>query len=225
MLKPSSISVSILSADFSCLKDQLEQAEAGGADWLHIDVMDGQFVPNISMGPLMVETCRRISSLPRDVHLMIETPDKFIAEFVAAGADLLYVHVESNPHIHRTLQSIRQLGCSPGVVLNPGTPASSVEPVLHLVDAVLVMSVNPGFSGQAFLPEVLPKITQIRHMISVRKSEILIAVDGGITSKTLPQVAEAGADFFISASAVFSYPDGIAGGIQAMRASIPASLG
>ena len=156
------LSPSILAADFSCLRDQIQEAQAAGADWIHIDVMDGQFVPNITMGPLMVETCRKITALPLDVHLMIEKPENHVEAFAHAGATYLTVHTETSPHIYRTLQLIRQSGCRPGVVLNPGTHASTVFPVLHLVDLVLVMTVNPGFGGQEFISAVMPKITEIR---------------------------------------------------------------
>jgi ribulose-phosphate 3-epimerase len=221
MYKSNFISVSILSADFSCLQDQVDQIEQAGADWLHIDVMDGHFVPNLTMGPVLVEAFRRMTRLPIDVHLMMENPERLLPQFAKAGADLLYVHVETCPHIHRTLQSIQELGCKTGVVINPGTPASAIEPVGHMVDAVLVMSVNPGFSGQAFLPEVKQKITRVRKILDERNPSAVIAVDGGIDATTLPQTASAGAQFFIASTAIFTHPEGISGGIAALRASIP----
>ena len=225
MTRPFFISPSILSADFTRLKDQIDQVEAAGGDWIHIDVMDGHFVPNLTMGPFIVEACRRITSLPLDVHLMMEHPESLLEEFAQAGANHLYVHVETCPHLHRTLQMIHALGCKAGVVLNPGTPAVSIEPVLHLADLVLVMSVNPGFSGQEFLPEVTPKITEVRQMLDRINPDALIVVDGGVTAETLPQIANAGAQVFIAASAVFKHPQGIAEGIRQLRASFPAQTG
>jgi ribulose-phosphate 3-epimerase len=215
------ISPSILSADFSKLGDQIRAAEAAGAGWLHIDVMDGHFVPNITMGPFIVETCRRITNLPLDVHLMIDSPHIMIEAFAKAGADILYVHVENSPNLHNLITQIKSLGCRPGLVINPGTSALLLEPVLHMVDVVLVMSVNPGYSGQTFIPEVTPKIAQIRRMMNLIKPEAVIAVDGGITTETLPAVIQAGAQVFIAASAVFKHPEGIAAGLNALRACFP----
>jgi len=219
---PYLISTSILSADFSRLGEQIGEAEAAGADWIHVDVMDGHFVPNLTMGPFIVEACRSITALPLDVHLMVENPDRLLEAFAHAGASLLSVHVEGNPHLHRTLQRIRQLGCQAGVVLNPGTPAQWVEPVLHLVDLVLVMSVNPGASGQTFLPEVLPKVVEIHRMLGRVHPQAKIEIDGGITSETLPAALAAGVQVFVTASAVFKNPAGIAAGIRALRGCFPA---
>ncbi len=216
------ISTSILSADFARLGEQIHEAEAGGADWIHVDVMDGHFVPNITMGPFVVETCRRITRLPLDVHLMIDNPGDFIEPFATAGADRISVQVESTPHIYRLLQHIRELGRHPGVVINPGTPAGSLEDILHLADMVLVMTVNPGYSGQEFIPEVTPKIAQVRKMIVDRKLDTLIQVDGGITHETLPLTYRAGARVFVAATAIYKYPQGIAAGIQALRDAVPA---
>lgn len=215
------ISTSILSADFSRLGEQIAEAEAAGAGWIHIDVMDGQFVPNITMGPFIVETCKRITKLPLDVHLMIKSPENMVEPFAQAGADILYVHVENSPHLHSLLAKIRSLGCAPGIVINPGTSAQLLEPVLPMVDVVLVMSVNPGFSGQTFIPEVTPKIAQIRRMLNTTNPKAVIAVDGGITKDNLPQIIEAGAQVFIVASSVYKYPEGIAAGIGALRACFP----
>jgi ribulose-phosphate 3-epimerase len=211
------IAPSILSADFLQLKEALAECEAAGADWLHIDVMDGQFVPNITMGPFLVETFKRATKLPLDVHLMIEQPERFLEAFAKAGASHLTVHVETCPHLHRTLQQIKSLGCSAGVTLNPGTPIASIEPVLHLADIVLVMSVNPGFSGQVFLPETVSKVVQIRRRLDEIKSSAYLEVDGGISSETLPMMKDAGANVFVSAHAVFNDPDGIKAGITALR--------
>ncbi len=216
------ISTSILSADFARQGEQIQEAEAGGADWIHIDVMDGHFVPNITMGPFIVETCRRITRLPLDVHLMIDNPGDFIEPFARAGADRISVQVESTPHIYRLLQHIREAGSHPCVVINPGTPAGSLEDILHLADMVLVMTVNPGYSGQEFIPEVTSKIAQVRNMIADRKLDTLIQVDGGITHETLPLVYRAGARVIVAATAIYKYPDGIAAGIRALRDAVPA---
>jgi len=215
------ISPSILSADFSRLGEQIREAEAAGAGWIHVDVMDGHFVPNITMGPFIVETCRRITNLPLDVHLMIESPENMVEAFAKAGADVLYVHVENSPNLHNVLTKIRSLGCSPGLVINPGTSALLLEPVLHLVDVVLVMSVNPGFSGQSFIPEVTPKIAQIRKMLNIANPKAVIAIDGGITAETLPGVLQAGVQVVIAASSIFKHPQGIEAGINALRSCFP----
>jgi len=211
---------SILSADFLHLAEQIAQCEAAGADWIHIDVMDGHFVPNLTMGPFIVEACHRATRLPLDVHLMIEQPERLLEAFAHAGATTLTVHVETCPHLHRTLQQIKSLGCRAGVVLNPGTPAFAIEEVLHLVDLVLVMSVNPGFSGQAFLPEVLPKIHSIRQKLDKISSPAWLEVDGGLTAETIPLVRQAGATAFVAASAIFRHPQGIAAGIGALREAL-----
>ena len=211
------IAPSILSADGSKLGAEIAAVEAAGADMIHIDVMDGHFVPNLTMGPFIVEACRRATNLPLDVHLMVEAPERLLKDFAKAGATYLTVHVETCPHLHRTLQSIQELGCKAGVVLNPGTPASLVEPVLHLADLVLVMSVNPGYSGQRFLPEVLPKVTAIRQAITQADLQTVLEIDGGISPTTLPQALRAGAQAFVAASAIFNHPQGIAAGIQALR--------
>jgi ribulose-phosphate 3-epimerase len=208
---------SILSADFTRLGADLAACESAGADWIHVDVMDGHFVPNLTMGPVVVQACRRATSLPLDVHLMIEQPERLIEAFAKAGAAHITVHVETCPHLHRTLQQIKSLGCKAGVTLNPGTPASAIEPVLHLADLVLVLSVNPGFSGQAFLPEVLPKIRQLRGALDALGSSARLEVDGGLTARTLPEVRAAGADTFVSGSFVFGHPQGIEAGIRELR--------
>ncbi|MBE0698032.1 MAG: ribulose-phosphate 3-epimerase [Anaerolineaceae bacterium] len=215
------LSSSILSADFACLGDEIREAETAGVDWIHIDVMDGHFVPNLTMGPFIVETCRRITKLPLDVHLMVDNPEQLIELFARAGANRLSVQVESTPHIYRLLQRIRELGCHPGVVINPGTPANVLEPVLHLADLVLVMTVNPGYSGQDFLPDMCPKISQVKEMIQEQRLNCLIQVDGGITSKTLPSTYQAGARVFIAATSIFKNPAGIAAGIRELRQAVP----
>jgi ribulose-phosphate 3-epimerase len=221
MTAPYLLSTSILSADFTQLGEQIQQVEKGGADWIHVDVMDGHFVPNLTMGPFIVEACRRVTQLPLDVHLMVESPETMLEAFADAGSSILTVHVETCPNLHRTLQTIRELGCKAGVVLNPATPVILVEPVLHMVDLVLVMSVNPGFSGQSFLPEVLPKVTSLRHDLEKINSTAYLEIDGGIDSNTLPQALKAGANVFVSAHAIFDYPGGIDAGIQQLRSHFP----
>ena len=220
MSQPFLISASILSADFAHLGDQITALEEAGADRVHVDVMDGHFVPNITMGPFIVETCRRITSLPLDVHLMIEKPERYLEAFAKAGASLLSVHVETCPHLYRTLQEIHQLGCQSGVVLNPGTPAAAIQEVIPLVDLVLVMTVNPGFSGQVFLPQMTVKIAQVRRMLDEVNPKALLEVDGGITAATLPLAYQAGARVFITAQAIFKHPKGIQAGINELRACL-----
>ena len=214
------IAPSILSADFTRLGEAIRQAEDAGADWIHIDVMDGHFVPNLTMGPVVVEACRRATKLPLDVHLMIECPERVLHSFAEAGADSLSIHPEAGPHVHRTLQVIRDLGLRSGVVLNPGTPATSVQEVLAVVDLVLVMTVNPGFSGQQFLSSVLKKVRTIRSWIDELELGVLLEVDGGITAQTAPLAAEAGANVFVAASAIFDHPKGIKAGVAALRSAL-----
>jgi ribulose-phosphate 3-epimerase len=215
------IAASILSADFSQLGDAIRRAEEAGADWIHIDVMDGHFVPNLTMGPVVVEACRRATGLPLDVHLMVERPDHLLRSFAEAGADSLSVHPEAGPHVHRTLASIRDLGLRAGVVLNPGTPPSAVQEVLGIVDLVLVMSVNPGYSGQEFIPSTMEKVRRIRSWIDERKLDVRLQVDGGIDAQTIPLAAEAGADAFVAASAIFAHPQGVKAGVAALRDALP----
>jgi len=215
------LSPSILSADFARLGDQILQAEQAGADWIHIDVMDGHFVPNLTMGPFIVETCRRITNLPLDVHLMITNPDDLIEDFAAAGADYLTVHIETCPEVQNTLERIRELGAQPGITLNPDTPASKIKPYLPLVDLVLVMTVKPGYSGQSFKSEVVPKIGQIRKELELSNPQALIEVDGGISAETIGSTIEEGAQVFVAASAIFQHPRGIEAGIQALKDQLP----
>jgi ribulose-phosphate 3-epimerase len=217
---PIKLSASILSADFAKLADQVKQAEDAGIDWVHIDVMDGDFVPNISMGPFIVETCKRITNLPLDVHLMISNPDRHLKAFIDAGADWISVHVESNPNLHRTLQTIREMGVHPSVVINPGTPVAQILPVLDIVDMVLVMSVNPGYSGQSFLPSTPARINALAALINAVDTLPVIEVDGGITPQTLPSCFEAGAQIFVAATSIFRHPDSIEVGVNALRSSI-----
>lgn len=198
------IAPSILSADFSRLGDDIKAVENAGADWIHVDVMDGHFVPNITMGPLVVEAVRRSTSLPVDVHLMIDNPDQYIAEFASAGADYISVQVEVCQHLHRTVGLIRESGAKPGAVLNPATPLSSIAYVLEDLEFVLIMSVNPGFGGQKFIPGSIEKIQQLRSLIDEKELDILIQVDGGINGATIAEVSAAGADVFVAGSAIFN---------------------
>jgi len=221
MTQPYLIAPSILSADFSILGEQVKAAEEAGGDWIHVDIMDGHFVPNMSMGPKALMACKRVTTLPVDVHLMVQEPEKFVQIFAEAGADHLTVHAEATPNIHRLLQRIQQLGCKAGVVINPGTPASVLDPILHMVHLVLVMTVNPGYGGQKFLPEMLPKIREIREKLDDLNPDAYIQVDGGISAATLPQVIEAGAQVFVAGNAIFNHPDGIRGGILALRHLMP----
>jgi len=201
------IAPSILSADFAKLGEEIMAVEAAGADWIHIDVMDGHFVPNITMGPLVVEAAKRSTPLPLDVHLMIETPDRYIRDFVNAGADYITVQVEACVHLHRTIQMIREAGAKPGAVLNPATPVSALEWVLPDLEVVLIMSVNPGFGGQRFIEGSLDKIRDLRHRIAERHASTLIQVDGGVNVETIARIAEAGADVLVAGSAVFGSLD------------------
>jgi len=201
------ISPSILSADFSRLGEEVRAAEKAGADYIHVDVMDGHFVPNLTIGPSVVKAVSRCTSLPLDVHLMIQRPEDFLSDFAKAGAKILTVHVEATIHLHRTLSEIKKMGMRPGVSLNPATPVCLIEPVLDYADLVLVMSVNPGFGGQELIPEVFPKIKEIRRLITRKGRTIELEVDGGIKVDNIGAVAEAGADIFVSGSGIFGTPD------------------
>ena len=211
---------SILSADFTRLGEGLAACESANADWIHIDVMDGHFVPNISMGPFIVEACKRATKLPLDVHLMIEKPERHIEAFAKAGASHIIVHIEACPHIHRALQHIQSLGCKAGVALNPGTPVGAIEAVLGDADQILVMSVNPGYSGQKFIPSTVAKVKEVRKKLNALKSSARIEVDGGIDVETLPKMKKAGADVFVAATAVFKHPKGTKAGIQSLQAKL-----
>ncbi|MDM8522086.1 ribulose-phosphate 3-epimerase [Desulfococcaceae bacterium HSG8] len=201
------IAPSILSADFSKLGEEIKAVESAGADWIHIDVMDGHFVPNITMGPIVVEAVSRVTDLPLDVHLMIENPDRYISDFAKAGATFISVHAETCVHLNRTIQMIKETGSRPGVVLNPSTPVSSIEWVLEYVDFVLIMSVNPGFGGQSFIENSIDKIRKLREMIREKNPSALIQVDGGVNEKTIGRIELAGADVFVAGSAVFGSSD------------------
>lgn len=214
------VSASILSADFSKLGEQISDLENSSVDWVHIDVMDGHFVPNITMGPFIVEHCRKITQLPLDVHLMIEKPENFVDAFIYAGANYLCVHYEGNPLIQRTLHHIRNLGAHPGIAITPSTPVCLLETILTDIDYVLIMTVNPGFSGQAFQEKSAEKITALQKMIQAKNLPVRIQVDGGINAKTLPVVFQAGASIAVAATAIFGYPEGISKGVEALRKSV-----
>ena len=214
------IAPSLLAADFARAGEEVRAVVAAGADWLHLDVMDGHFVPNISFGPPVIAKLKPHCTLPFDVHLMIAPVDAYVAAFVEAGADRISVHPEAGPHLHRTLQLIRSLGCAPGVVLNPATPIEAVLPVLDMVDTVMMMTVNPGFGGQPFLDSQLPRIAAMRAAIRETGRDIRLQVDGGVTATTAPRVIAAGADVLVAGTAVFGAPD-YAAAIAALR-SLPA---
>ena len=201
------ISPSILSADFTRLGAELKAIEDGGADYVHVDVMDGRFVPNITIGPFIVEAARKATRLPLDVHLMIESPERYIADFVKAGSDIITVHAEATAHLHKTVQMIKEAGRKAGVSLNPATPLAAIEEILPDLDLVLIMSVNPGFSGQGFIPGSLKKIARARKMIDALGVPIELEVDGGIKVNNIKEAAASGADVFVSGSGVFGTPD------------------
>jgi len=201
------VAPSILSADFSRLGEEIRAVEQAGADWIHIDVMDGHFVPNITIGPGVVSSLRKITPLPFDVHLMIADPDRYLDAFLAAGSDCLTVHVEAATHLHRTINYIKDKGCKAGVSLNPATPLTMIEPVLSDLDLLLIMTVNPGFGGQKFIPSLLAKIQAAGKMIADRAPQVLLEVDGGITTANINEVAAAGAVAFVAGFAVFGSPD------------------
>jgi ribulose-phosphate 3-epimerase len=208
---------SILAADFTKLGEEIAAAESAGADWIHVDIMDGHFVPNITMGQFVVAACRRVTQLPLDVHLMIEKPEDQLESFAKAGASRLTVHVETCPQIHRTLQYIKSLGCKAGVAINPGTAIGAVEAVIGEADLVLVMSVNPGFGGQTFITESLSRVAHIRKQLDALNSSAWLEVDGGVSEQTISKLKEAGATAFVAGTSVFKHPQGIKAGIAALR--------
>ena len=201
------IAPSILSADFARLGEEVRAVEQAGADYIHVDVMDGHFVPNITIGPLIVKAVRKMTKLPLDVHLMISNPDQYVSDFVEAGASILTIHAEAATHLHRSIQHIRREGVKPGVCLNPATPPQCLEYIIGDLDMVVVMSVNPGFGAQEFIPEIIPKIEWIRELARKKKLSVEIEVDGGINPETIHKVALAGADVFVAGSAVFYSKD------------------
>jgi len=210
------IAPSILAADFAKLGEEVLEVEKAGADWIHVDVMDGHFVPNISFGAVVLNAIRPLTKLPMDVHLMIENPDLYIEEFAKAGADYITVHVEACPHLHRTIQLIRSFGVKPGVVLNPHTPIETIQHILEDIDLVLFMTVNPGFGGQKFIHSVVPKVKQLSDIIKEKELSIEIEIDGGINEETIVACAEAGATVFVAGSAIYSKKDR-AQALQAIR--------
>ncbi|MFP3322139.1 ribulose-phosphate 3-epimerase [Planococcus sp. SIMBA_160] len=201
------IAPSILAADFAKLGQEVQEVEKAGADWIHIDVMDGHFVPNITMGPIVVDALRPLTELPLDVHLMIENADRYIEDFAKAGADYITVHVEACPHLHRTIQLIRSFGVKPGVVLNPHTPIETIQHVLEDIDLVLFMTVNPGFGGQKFIHSVVPKVEALSQLINDKGLSVEIQIDGGINEETIVPCAKAGANVFVAGSAIFGKQD------------------
>ncbi len=211
------IAPSILAADFSRLGEQVQEAEEAGADLIHIDIMDGRFVPNITMGPLVVEAVAKVAQGPLDVHLMIVEPERFIKRFAESGADSICVHVEACPHLHRVLEQIRAAGCQAAVALNPHTPATAIGEVLNLVDIINVMTVNPGFGGQSFISSMTAKLREIRQMTRARSLDIDIEVDGGINGNTIAMAVNAGATVAIAGTCVFQHQNGIAAGITELR--------
>jgi ribulose-phosphate 3-epimerase len=214
------IAPSLLAADFSQLGKQIRDAEAGDADWLHYDVMDGRFVPNITMGPFILEQVRQLTTLPLDVHLMIVEPERFVKQFADAGADSISVHIEASPNLHRTLQLIRESGCKVGVAINPHTPAEALGEVITMVDIINVMTVNPGFGGQQFLPAMTSKIARLRAMIGGVHGKVDIEVDGGINVQTANDAVQAGANVLIAGTNIFRHPQSVEAGIRALRESL-----
>jgi ribulose-phosphate 3-epimerase len=210
---------SVLSADFGKLAEQVQAAEQGGADRLQIDVMDGRFVPNITVGPLVVEAIRRSCRLPLEIHLMIVEPERYVADFAAAGGDILIVHQEVSPHLHRTVEQIKQLGKKAGVAINPATPLAVLQEILGDVDLVLCMTVDPGFGGQVLIPATLPKIERLRAMISQHQAACDLEVDGGVHIETAPLVVRAGANVLVAGSSVYGDPEGVAAAISRLRAA------
>lgn len=214
---PSKFAPSILTADFTRLGEQIREAEAAGVDWIHLDIMDGNFVPNITFGPVLVQAVRQVTKLPLDVHLMIAQPERYLADFAQAGANGLTVHVETCPHLHSTVQQIKELGCKAGVTLNPATSLSTLEEILPEVDLVLVMSVNPGFGGQKYIPSSTSKIARLRAMLDAIGSPAELEVDGGINAATIAEVVKAGALVLVIGSAIFNSKAPIAENVQQLR--------
>ena len=220
MVKNYVIRPAILSADFLNLGDALAESAAAGADWFHLDIMDGHFVPNIALGPGFVEACRRGTDLPLDIHLMIENPERYLEAFSEAGASAISVHYEVCPEVRNTLSMIRNMGLNTGIAISPGTAVDEIKDILDLVDLVLVMTVHPGFAGQSFIESSIEKVRRARSLIDAAGLNTHIQVDGGINSKTAPACADAGADYFVAASAIFQYPKGITAGLHELQSSL-----
>ncbi len=215
---------SILAADFARLGEHIQEAEAAGADWIHVDVMDGHFVPNITIGPLIVQALRPVTNRPLDIHLMIEQPERYLANFAKAGANLLNVHQETCPHLHRTIQQIKELGCKAGVTLNPATPLSTLEEILPDLDLILIMSVNPGFGGQSYIPGSTAKIARLRAMLEAIDSKAEIEVDGGVNTNTIAEIVGAGASVLVAGSAVFNERNSVAENVRRLRAAVSSNI-
>jgi len=214
------IAPSVMAADLTRLGEQVTEALDAGAHMLHVDVMDGRFVPNITFGPLMVEALRRVTDAPLDVHLMIVEPERYIKQFAQAGASTITVHIEATPHLHRAIEQIKEAGCRAGVAINPHTPAGAIEEVISMLDVINVMTVNPGFGGQSFIPATMSKIARLRAMVNDRQSHVDIEVDGGINLETAPYAIQAGANVLIVGTAVFGHPHGITTGVRQIQAAI-----
>lgn len=219
-MTPYIIAPSIIAADFAHIADEVAACEAAGADWFHVDVMDGHFVPTITIGPLFTESLKRVVNLPLDVHLMISEPEKHIEDFARAGANNITVHVETCENLPRIVERIKSLGCTAGVTLNPATPASALDSALPLVDLVLVMSVVPGYSGQKFMPEMIAKVEEIRTKLNALRSPAHLEVDGGMNAKTIPLMKKAGANAFVTGNAAFKHPQGSGVGVKMLKAII-----
>jgi ribulose-phosphate 3-epimerase len=221
-MQPFILAPSIIASDFTHLADEIAACESAGADWIHVDVMDGHFVPTITVGPLFVEACRHVTKLPLDVHLMVSNPDQQLEAFAKAGANNLTIHVETCPNLSQTIQKIKSLGCSAGITLNPLTPASALDEALPLIDLVLVMSVTPGYSGQSFMPEMIGKVEEVRNKLNALRSKAWLEVDGGINVETLPLMYRAGANVFVTGNAAFKHPQGVGQGIKVLRNCVEA---
>ncbi|GAB4399045.1 MAG: ribulose-phosphate 3-epimerase [Anaerolineales bacterium] len=208
---------SIIASDFAHIADEVAAIESAGADWIHVDVMDGHFVPDITIGPLFVKSLKRVAKLPLDAHLMISEPEKYIPAFAEAGANNITIHVETCPHLPSVIEKIKSLGCTAGVTLNPATPVSAIDHVLPLVDLVLIMSVVPGFSGQKFMPEMIGKVEEVRAKLNALRSTARLEVDGGINTETLPLMKKAGANVFVAGNSVFKHTQGSAAGVRALK--------
>jgi ribulose-phosphate 3-epimerase len=211
---------SILSADFARLGEQIDEVVKAGADYIHVDVMDGHFVPNITIGAPVVASIRPVTSLPLDVHLMIEHPERYISDFVKAGANIITVHVEASPHLQSTIRLIKELGAKAGVSLNPPTPLSAVDEFIHHVDLVLIMSVNPGFGGQSFIPETLPRIASMRKILDDRRPGVELEVDGGINADNAPDIVKAGANILVAGNSIFRAEEGITRAMRRLREAV-----